>query len=541
MKSLILFLTLLITGPFLMAQQSPAVFLEPSEDDNDFGVTDPEITRTAAAGCEIDDASLFIMAWDGEAPSFGWDYDHGDLTGYQELEIGEPVNHPDVVVENVNGLVLAYIVYEYGKIIWFEIWQYDMGSNSWSIYEGPEEIGDGIKPNVDRSPEEELAVVWECTDGQYVYGVTGDIYGGLNSVENVVDLSCPDLSHVDEVRNPDVAINVYDDQRHILVVFRKLYLDAEGEETYVFHYPYNDFIYSSHDYVGHMDYGTAILGSVGPPRIAAPHYSANRIEASQVVQVEQTTSGHYVVHGAHFNCYEHPDPSQSTCPSNPNQYGVYERSSELNAHEYYSELDGNIYDPQEEETIGPVVSFYEDIHVAWAYKAPETGNFVIVYRRLDAQTGEVRPTFPYPNYDYSYSLVNGVDYSWETGDQHLPCIASRYSHANEKIIGWFNTDQWDDPRPEYKITHTNEIFFDLSVEADAGMVYPNPVFDQLRYDLTDKEASMIRLYSYDGRKVLSHHVSNESGSIDVSSLPAGMYIAEIILPNRIKRKKIVKI
>ncbi len=524
MKSLKLFLTLLITGPLLMAQQSPAVFLAPNEDDNNFGVTDPEITRTGAAGCEIDNASLFIMVWDGEKSGFGWDYDHGILTGYQEFMMGdELISHPNVVLyhNDYNNQTLAYIVYELDEVIWYEIWEYDMGTNQWNIYDGPEEIGDGIQPNVDRTPEEDLAIVWGDPNEDHIYGATGNIVGDFYS--NGVVFTCG-LGH--DVANPDVAINWKNNEPHILVVYRSIDYATSQENAAVLHYSYDEFNNAGANGVGVLPFGEP--GSFGPPRIAAPHYHPNDTLACQVVQVEHTNSGEYIVYGG-----------------NSNVSGGLFSTSVLNAHEYYSQLDGNTYNPQEHETMGPVVSFYEDIHVAWAYKAPETGNFVIVYRRLDEETGEVRKTHPYgydPNEpDYSYSLVNGVDYSWEAGDQYLPCIASRYSHENDKIIGWFNADQWDDPRPEYKITHTNEIFFDLSVEADVGLVYPNPVFDQLNYDLTDEKASVITLYAYDGRKMLSHHVSNKSGSIDVSNLPAGMYITVIKLPNRIIRKKIVKI
>jgi len=525
MKKLNFFLSaiLFITGPLLMAQIE-TVLIAPGEPDANFGITDHEISRTGAAGCDIDDQSLFILVWDGETSGFGWDYAHGDLTGYQEFAIDGPVNHPDVVVyhnDNQNQ-TLAYIVYEFDEIIWYEIWEYDMGANQWDIYDGPEEIGNGIQPNVDRTPEEDLAIVWGDPNEDAIYGATGNIVGDFYSNEIVFPNS------LDGVANPDVAINMFQNQPYIIVVFRHYDFANNWEWAQVYKYEYDNFYHNAPTLqgVGAIPYGD--IGSFSPPRIAAPHYHSNDRKACQVVQVEHTNSGEYIVHGGNSN----------------NNIGAFIPSI-LNAHEYDSELDGDTYHPQGYETKGPVVSFYEDIHVAWAYKAPETGNFVIVYRRLDEQTGEVRKTHPYgydPNEpDYSYSLVNGRDYSWETGDQYLPAIASRYSHDNDKIIGWFNADRWDDPRPEYKITYTNEIYFDLSVEADAGLVYPSPVFDQLRYDLTDKEAIMITMYSYDGRKMLSHHVSNECGSIDVSNLPSGMYIVEVKLPDRIIRKKIVKI
>jgi len=522
MKKYIFFLSaiLFITGPLLMAQIE-TVLIAPVEPDANFGITDHEISRTGAAGCDIgdDDAPLFVMVWDGETPGFGWDYDHGDLTGYQEfMAVDEDVNHPDVVVyhNDYNNQTLAYIVFEFDEIIWYEIWEYDMGANQWDIYDGPEEIGYGIQPNVDRTPEEDLAIVWGDPNKDHIYGATGNIVGDFYS--NGVVFTCG-AGH--DVAKPDVAINWHQNEPHILVVYRSIDYATSIENAAVLHYPYDDFTNAGANGAGALPYGD--IGSFSPPRIAAPLDGSTGDRDCQVVQVEHTALGEYIVHGG-------------------NSYGLkapqYWSSDTLNAHEYFSELDLNCcYNPQDYETRGAVVSYSEDIHVAWAYSAPDADDYFVIVNRTLLRDGKVKETY-YPNYDYSYSVVNRSVF--DEVNNTLPAIASRFND-DTKFIGWFNENDWHDPHPSYKITSWNEIYYDISVDADAGLVYPNPVFDQLYYDLTDKEAGMLTLYSYDGRKVLSHHVSNESGSIDVSSLPAGMYIVEVKLPNRIIRKKIVKI
>ncbi len=86
------------------------------------------------------------------------------------------------------------------------------------------------------------------------------------------------------------------------------------------------------------------------------------------------------------------------------------------------------------------------------------------------------------------------------------------------------------------------LFFGLSVEAEPGLFYPNPARYNLYYTLPeDEKGSKITLYSTDGREVLSEHLLNASGSIDISGLSAGMYIVEFKFLKRIIRDKVLVI
>ncbi len=449
MKTMSTFLLITIMLSFscnvLLAQN--AVFQFPQHfDDNHFvsGDEDDQIGRTGVGSCTMNGESMYVMVFSGDMQGFGWHYD--DQTGYQELVTNESISHPDVVVYYYvdENQILAFFTYEMSAYIYFEIWEYLEATNEWIIYHDAEMLGQGKQPNVDRGPYKDLAVVWGDQDEEQIWGATGTITGYIYSIEVVNE--CP---FGNNVLNPDVAINYYDGQQYILMVYKVVDHQNSEEIITVRRYEYNNFYYNAQGFIapGNPDFSSVDIGYYGSPRIAAPHKNSQHENACQVVVVEQTPSGKYIVHGRNAN-------SSSLCPS-----PGYLQPSVLNDHTCESEY-GIIYDPQDYETVGPVVSFYEDIHVAWSYKSPETNNFVILYRRLhieDCDRGKVRQTNVNAPY-YSYSLVNGRNQSWGIGDQYLPCIDSRYSLENEKFIGWFNSNG-NDPRPEYKITNTNVLIF----------------------------------------------------------------------------------
>ena len=211
----------------------------------------------------------------------------------------------------------------------------------------------------------------------------------------------------------------------------------------------------------------------------------------------------------------------------------------LNEDDYYSGLDGGQYNPVEYWTKEPVVSYFEDVNVAWAYKAPETGNWEIVYRLLENSTGEVSET-NIGSYPYSYSLVNGMgDYGWKEANQHHPCIASRFS-VDEKVIGWFD-DKDDYQMPEYKVRQTNTIIFGVEEEGDPGIIYPNPATKWLNIQLPDdKDDARIAIYSINGEQIISEKINGNLNTIDISGINSGMYIAEIKLKEKTIQKKFIK-
>jgi hypothetical protein len=74
-------------------------------------------------------------------------------------------------------------------------------------------------------------------------------------------------------------------------------------------------------------------------------------------------------------------------------------------------------------------------------------------------------------------------------------------------------------------------------------VYPNPIGDILNIDLTgmsETEGTLIIL-NFEGKTVLSRQVNNEGDlSINISSLPTGIYLCRYASTTEIKTVKIIK-
>lgn len=60
-----------------------------------------------------------------------------------------------------------------------------------------------------------------------------------------------------------------------------------------------------------------------------------------------------------------------------------------------------------------------------------------------------------------------------------------------------------------------------------SVIYPNPTSDVLNFNINGTEATAINIYSLDGKLLLTQEANGAKGSVNVSSLNAGMYIYQI--------------
>ena len=84
---------------------------------------------------------------------------------------------------------------------------------------------------------------------------------------------------------------------------------------------------------------------------------------------------------------------------------------------------------------------------------------------------------------------------------------------------------------------------DLSVQNQMLKVYPNPVGDILNIDLTgmSEAEGTLSILNFEGKTVLSRQVNNEGVlSLDISSLPTGIYLCRYSNATEIKTVKIIK-
>lgn len=84
---------------------------------------------------------------------------------------------------------------------------------------------------------------------------------------------------------------------------------------------------------------------------------------------------------------------------------------------------------------------------------------------------------------------------------------------------------------------------DLSVQNQMLKVYPNPIGDILNIDLTGMSATegILSILNFEGKTVLSRQVNNEGVlSLNISSLPTGIYLCRYANTTVIKTVKIIK-
>ena len=84
---------------------------------------------------------------------------------------------------------------------------------------------------------------------------------------------------------------------------------------------------------------------------------------------------------------------------------------------------------------------------------------------------------------------------------------------------------------------------DLSVQNQMLKVYPNPIGDILNIDLTGMPATegTLSILNFEGKTVLSRQVNNEGIlSLNISSLPTGIYLCRYASTTGIKTVKIIK-
>ena len=84
---------------------------------------------------------------------------------------------------------------------------------------------------------------------------------------------------------------------------------------------------------------------------------------------------------------------------------------------------------------------------------------------------------------------------------------------------------------------------DLSVQSQMLKVYPNPVGDILNIDLAgmSEAKGTLSILNFEGKTVLSRQANNEGVlSLDISSLPTGIYLCRYVSTTEIKTVKIIK-
>jgi hypothetical protein len=79
---------------------------------------------------------------------------------------------------------------------------------------------------------------------------------------------------------------------------------------------------------------------------------------------------------------------------------------------------------------------------------------------------------------------------------------------------------WASVTPKSIATSTNDIFS----ERAGATFYPNPVKDVMKVDVKSADISFMDIYNLTGRRVMTKEVYQGTTTVDLSSLPNGMYV-----------------
>jgi para-nitrobenzyl esterase len=137
-------------------------------------------------------------------------------------------------------------------------------------------------------------------------------------------------------------------------------------------------------------------------------------------------------------------------------------------------------------------------------------------------------------------------YSIDSMCQTNGTLSSFYTFNNAPHVPYLGSAAYMDTTVNFV---TNFLYTQLecatgieSVNAITISIFPNPAGDFINIDRQIKEAFDYRIFSTDGKLMLSSNLNDQGRSgIDIRSLPNGIYFIETFQSNTIQRSKFVKI
>jgi len=87
---------------------------------------------------------------------------------------------------------------------------------------------------------------------------------------------------------------------------------------------------------------------------------------------------------------------------------------------------------------------------------------------------------------------------------------------------------------------TNDGISEINNQPSTIEISPNPATSEIKITTSNSVLKEAHIYSMMGQCILQSTINNSQSTIDISSLPAGMYIAEVITEKGVIRKRFVK-
>jgi 1,4-alpha-glucan branching enzyme len=158
----------------------------------------------------------------------------------------------------------------------------------------------------------------------------------------------------------------------------------------------------------------------------------------------------------------------------------------------------------------------DGVRLMWEDNSSVESAYSIFRRQFSESNFELIEQLP----SNSVSFVDGSAEASQTYQYYVTATGLSYSTSSD-TLEIVTTDV---------ITESQEKFEDK-------LIYPNPVDNELTIDVSNT-VTQLRLFSLSGKLILPPKISTQTW--DVSSINAGMYIAEIVTRNRTIRTKLIK-
>ena len=456
---------------------------------------------------------LQVMTWDGDEPSFGWNF-KGSQTGHQPLEAtnqGYNVTDPDIITffdqnRDTYSMVAVYLASNGGpNTVRYEQQDYDPNSNSWNVVTPPTQIsgnGDCASPNIAVDLISGNAVM-VFQEGSSVYAQALDVPSASLYPISEVATNGPRFSY----SQPDVA--VYEDPNggQPIIVSVTFITRSNFPSSLSVGLTQNDI--ASVQAGGPVFPTPAVIYGSFPassvletPRIAAPLLSVSSDDCMTVVHHNDGSSDRIVAIP-----YGSSNPSSS--PQTVNSLTV-----------------------SKPHNTRPVVTYLGDgALVAWQFPANIGVDIVATWVSLTGQ--------PVVNGSSPGTLL--VANQQTSGNQQIPSLAS--NNANTRLLaiwqdedmgdiayktaGWFSAQL----RPANPVSTPNTY---LAVEAEKQLsVYPNPATASshvaLKLEANEVVQSLQVLEVRTGKIVADLTQAELRGEFGptLPNLPEGMYVLRL--------------
>jgi uncharacterized protein (TIGR02145 family) len=86
------------------------------------------------------------------------------------------------------------------------------------------------------------------------------------------------------------------------------------------------------------------------------------------------------------------------------------------------------------------------------------------------------------------------------------------------------------------VTKIDDTYYDDNIK-----IYPNPAFDQIDIVINESQIINMQIYNMIGACVLQKELSSNNYTINISSLPKGIYIIKLFISNLVIQKKLIKL